>query len=350
MTTRLRTLLVGGLKLGLSGALICAIAWCFVAFDTPGGDVDDAEAHIFALEEFAPRTKNQRFMSILRDFELEKPRAYNWNGNHLYYSMGSTDLTPVQFLSQFQHALVEKGINKKVHTRILPAMTEKAEQAPPDKRELAMRKSARDHFERVDDFFAGGLVPIHRDPNHVAMAGAISKNDADGALDFALEMFEEKQPLEETVGQMRYVEAWRGPGDDNTTIAAMWSDDELEINKFAPDSRRSDLAVDPNVPVCLGCKRLMRFAGEGDESAYATTVFVGRQTVAQVVDFYDRALRSRGWKLSEASQTERLLSRNGIVPPSSAQLTSFAKHGRFITVMAYPIDAGQTQVHVFESP
>ncbi len=350
MKMSLRTLIVGGLKLALSGALICAIAWCFVTFDSPKGDVEKADAHILALNTFAPLSKNQKFMTMLRDWGLEKPRAYDWNGNSVYYSMGSTKLTPLQFLSSFQHQLVDKGINKHVHTRIPKSITQSMADAPAGQKKQARTKAAVAHFERADDFFTGGLVPINVAPNHVAMAGAISKKKAKGALDFALEMIKGRQSLPATVGQMRYVEAWRNPGDSKTTIAAVWSDDKLDMRKFAPDAKRSDLGVDPSVPVCLGCRRRMRFAGEGKEDGYSTNVFVSRQNVQQVADFYDRALRHRGWKLAKSSRVTRLLKQRGVIPPTDGKLSSFAKGGQFLTVVAYPIKNGRTEVHVFASP
>jgi hypothetical protein len=352
MNVSFRTVATSAAKLAVSGAVICAIAWSFLIFDSPQGDVSKADADIFSLDVFAPHSENQRFMTILRDRGMEQPRSYNWNGNTLYYSMGSTDASPHEFLLDFQQELVEKGINKQAHTRLLPAMSDSVSTSGMEAmRDPALKKSATEHLERTNDFFSGGLVPIQISRDRVAMAGAISKDEADDAHGFLAEMVEGRQALSETVGAMRYVEAWRAPGDKKTTIASLWSDDELDMAKFAPDAKRSDMAVDQEIPVCLGCRRLMRFGGEGDEREYATNVFVGQQSVAQVVGFYDQALQRRGWKMAPSSRTLRMLRHKGIASRSNAQMTSFARGARFITVMAYPIDHGRaTQVHVFRSP
>jgi|SRR5690554_2813018 len=348
-----KELLSSGLKLGASGALICAIAWAVVTFGSPGGDVDPAEATILSMDMFSPRTKSEGFADTLKSFDMEEPRAYDWNGNTVYFSMGMTDASPTEVLHAFQRELVENGVNKKAHTHRVSGFPKvgslEALSEPAEKKRI--NNWTQNKRVELDDFFSGGLVPITVTPGYVAMAGATSKGEAKSAEAFVKEQIASKRSVEESVKIMRYVEARRGADDTKTMISAVWSDDELEMEKFAPDANRSDLAVSTDAPACLGCRRIMSFGGSGREADYGTNVFVGYQHVDETIEFYDRAMQNRGWKPSNASVLLRRLTEQGLIPPSAARTTSFSKNGRFATVMAYPTGmGGQTQVHIFESP
>lgn len=355
MNTNIKKTVSNTLKVGAAGASICAVAWCFVTFSSPTGDVEPAEANIYDLGMFSAPTNQESFVEILKDYDMERPRSYNWNGNSVYYSMGSVDESPKRFLRQFQDKLVAKGINKKPHYSILPNIAPPGaggpiESMPSAERQRQIIKRSGDQLAASDDFFGGGLVPIAIGTDIVSMAGASSKNNAPDGLSFVQEQIDSGTSLPDTVGQMRYVEARRAPGDKKTTISAIWSDDKLELSKFNPDSKRSDLAVSTQVPACLGCRRIMNFQGEGNERDYGTNVFVGRQNTSETLSFYNRAMQARGWKLANSTQTMRALKGHGIIPQSAAEMASYSKNGKFTTIMAYPIDyGGETQVHVFGS-
>jgi len=348
-----KELLSSGLKLGASGALICAIAWAVVTFGSPRGEIDPAEATILSMDMFSSPTKSEGFANTLEAFDMEKPRAYDWNGNTVYFSMGMTDASPMEVLHAFQRELVEKGVNKKAHTHRVSGIPKvdlsKALAEPGESNKL--KGWTQNKRAELDDFFSGGLIPIAISPSYVAMAGASSKGEAKTADEFIKEQIATKRSLEDSVKVMRYVEARRAADDSKTMISAVWSDDELEMEKFAPDAKRSDLTVSTDAPACLGCRRIMSFGGHGSESSYGTNVFVGYQHVDETIEFYDRAMQNRGWKPSTASVLLRRLTEQGLIPPSAARTTSFSKNGRFATVMAYPTGmGGQTQVHIFESP
>jgi hypothetical protein len=255
----------------------------------------------------------------------------------------------------FQREFVRKGNNKKAHYSILPKVPlilspRQLESMPIEQQKNTMNRT-KARLEQLDDFFGGGIVPVVIRDDYVAMAGMTSKKNAPDALQFLAEQINSQKSVAESVKQMRFIEARRSPDESKTMISAVWSDDELDMLKFAPDAKRSDLAVSTRIPACLGCRRVMNFQGQGAERDYGTNVFVGQQNVADTIAFYDRAMRARGWKLSGASQTMRLLSARGVIPPNAARMTSFSKNGKFITVMAYPVDrGGRTQVHVFDSP
>lgn len=353
--TNFKRILLDSAKLGAAGASIALIAWCFVTFSTPTGEVETAQADILDNGFFAPPTKQQAFVNTLKDFGMEKPRSYNWNGNTVFFSMGYSKAAPEEILGAFQREFVRKGVNKRVHQSIMPRvpLVTSGEQvnamSTSERRDSTHQLTSR--LSQLDDFFSGGLVPVVIDRNYIAMAGTTSKQEAPDALSFLQEQIQNKSPVAEGIKNMRFIEARRAPGEKRTMISAIWSDDKLDSLKFEPDAKRSDLAVSTKAPACLGCRRIMSFHGEGKERDYGTNVFVGQQSVPEVIAFYDRALATRGWQRSDASRVMRQLSNRGIIPPSAASMTSYSKGNQFTTVMAYPIDHGaRTQVHVFDSP
>lgn len=350
-TTMTQKLLTTTLKIGLSAAVILLIAWLIVAQGATDSGVKTARADIFSMELFGPRSKSQRFAQTLKSFELEPPRMYTWNDNTFFYSMGSTDLTPEEFLDDFQRSLLENGVNRRMHTRLMPGAEEAYESGRNPKQKLEALKDWGDlKLEELDDFFSGGLIPIERSKNRVAMVAAQSPDRASDARSFIAEQTREQRSIDESSSLMRYVEAWREPGDRRTTIAAVWSDDDLDISKFATTAR-ADLSKDAGTPACLGCDKTMSFRGSGDEKKFGTEVFLGRQNVALTMAEYDRLLAARGWRLSQATQTARLLEAQRIIPMQTAQVSSFSKGSDFVTVLAYPVERGtRTQVHVFSSP
>lgn len=356
MTNRnFKRILLDTTKLGAAAATIVLIAWCFVTFSSPTGQVDTAQADILDNGLFAPPTKQKAFVSTLKDFGMEPPRSYNWNGNTVFFSMGYSKASPEEILGAFQREFVRRGVNQRVHQAIMPKvpLVTSGEQvnamSGSERRDTTHQLTSR--LNQLDDFFSGGLVPIAIERNYVAMAGTTSKQEAPDALAFLQEQFQNRSSVAENIKNMRFIEARRSPGEKKTMISAIWSDDKLDSMKFEPDAKRSDLAVSTKAPACLGCRRIMSFHGEGKERDYGTNVFVGQQSVPEVIAFYDRALAARGWQRSDASRAMRRLTNRGIIPPSAASMTSYSKGSQFTTVMAYPIDHGaRTQVHVFDSP
>ena len=322
----------------------------------PAEPVKQAEADIALLDFVAPETKHERFIHTLVEEGMEEPRSYDWNGNKFFFTMTKTEEKPLEVMRRFQRAFVRNGVNKKAHMTRSPRSTtpsrlHRLKQAS----EAQRRRSAHiyeQNLERLDDFFGGGVVPTQISGDYVAMAGTTSDERADGGFEFLLEQLRSEAPVEESVRAMRFMDARYDDKSGMTTVTATWSDEELDIPGLAGERPMLGASqYDPDIPACIGCERKLRFAGEGAEEAYTSTVFHGDSSPQRTMDFYDHALGSRGWALSPASYMLEGLTRRGVAPDQGAMIRSYGRDTNFITLMSYrDEDTGRTITQVLESP
>ena len=94
---------------------------------------------------------------------------------------------------------------------------------------------------------------------------------------------------------MRYVDAFREG--DKTRMTAVWSDEDYQLGKIV--DRGEDLNIDPEVPMCPGCKRLAHIEGKSEDGYSNHMINAGNQSTEQVLSYYEQSLESRGWKSSE---------------------------------------------------
>ncbi|MEZ4461905.1 MAG: hypothetical protein R3E66_19720 [bacterium] len=336
-------------KLAMAGTTIAAIGFAMVTFGGSKAPVKEAEADILALD-FAPKSKSEKFVDSLKDLGMEKPRVYDWNGNSMYFSTMTTDRTPTEVLRDFQQKFVENGVNRAAHTTpVVPAANygdpKTWKDLPPAKRKEAVQ-TYNDYLTRSGDFFGGGMVPTAITPNYVAMSGMESKKSAEDGFDFFKELKAKgSKRLTDSVGSARYIEAFKEGG--RTRVTATWTGEDVDFNKFR--NVGDDVGTTDKVPACVGCERLMRFVGKS-EKEYATNVYNSSQSRQQVVDFYERSLGERGWRVAPATEAMRNAKAQGIMPDEGADLVSFARGGEFMTLLVYPTEDGKTGVQVVESP
>lgn len=345
------------LKLGGAGATICAIAWAFLTLSPdPVEPVKQAEADIFSLDFAAPKSKEARFVEALQDEGMEKPRTYDWNGNTFFFSMKQTKDDPLTVMRDFQHTFARRGVNKKAHLKLPPSI---ANALPPqDLKEAAPAGQKRSseiytqNLERLDDFFSGGVVPTEVGRDYIAMAGTTSKQGADSGLSFLEERLKNvHNPIESNVAAMRFIDARRNPHTGLTTVTATWSDKNLDFRKFRNERDVLALSADEEIPTCIGCERLMRFAGHGDESDYTNHSFRGGGSPQQVASFYDRALSARGWEAAESSKAMELMRRRGLGPKNGAIFRTYVRGDTFLNVVIYTNErTGETTAQLVESP
>lgn len=342
------------LKVTAAGATIFAIGTAVLTLEPDTPEVKDVEADILALN-FGPQSTNEKFTEAIDELGLDEPRAYDWNGNKVFFSTMTTQDEPIQVLRQFQDKFVEKGINKKRWTRSLPKSEAAAnpqdwKHLPKGEREEAAAMLEQ-RFDRVSEFMSGGIVPTQISEDYVSMTGMESKGDAEHGLEFLNEVLGAGGFTEASkqVKSMRWVEAIREGS--RTRVSAVWSDDELDMSKFEESRHASRVSASTTVPVCMGCERKMRFAGESEgEERYASNVFVGDLSVEDAISFYKRAMPNRGWKLSDTSHLLEIARAQQIKPPSDARLLSFSNERDFITLLVHPRHDGKTVVQAFESP
>ncbi len=348
------TWLKNSLKVTAAGATIFLIASSILTMERPTQpEVREAEADIIALN-FAEESKTQKFARSMVDLGMEEPRSYDWNGNKVFFTTATTQESPVQVLRRFQDKFVEEGINERRWTRSLPraemaARPDQWSRLSADKREAAAEQ-LKTRFDRMTDFFGGGVVPTQISDDYVSMVGMESRGEAEDGLEFLTEVLQ-NGGYKEASGQvkaMRWVEAMREG--NRTRISAMWSDEELDMEKFEEPKHAANVSPSATIPVCMGCVRKTRFAAESGEKGYVSNVFHGQLTPPDAARFYRMAMHHRGWKLSDSTRLLDLAERRGVKPPSDHEFLSFARGSDFATVLIYRGREGKTIVQVLESP
>lgn len=343
------------LKVAAAGATIFAIGSAVLTMEKPANpEVAEVDADILALN-FAPESKTQKFAKAMVELGMEEPRAYDWNGNKVFFTTTTTKESPTQVLRRFQDKFVEDGINERPWKRSMP----KAEMAArpdlwpklsPDKREEASRM-LKGRYDRMSELFTGGVVPTQISKDYVSMVGMESKGDAEHGLDFLGEVLEGGgfKHASKHVKTMRWVEAMREG--NQTRISAMWSDEDLDMQKFEQPKHAANVSPSSTIPVCMGCVRKTRFAGESaGEERYVSNVFHGTLSPEEAERFYMKAMLNRGWRLADSSQLLKIAELRDIKPVDGKKLLSFARGEDFATVFIHRGREGKTIVQVLESP
>ncbi len=340
-------------KILLAGATIAAI-WTLMLVVSDEGEptVKEADADIMSLA-MGGETNTDKFVDALDNLGMDEPRPYDWNGNKVFFSTQLTNESPEQVLVRFQREFVRAGINSKpFDDSVRPADSSidpnRWQAMPKDQAEDASEQ-LEERWDRDSAFFGGGIVPITVDKDYVAMAGTVSKSQAKDGFDFLKELHKKKgKPLTEHVGAMRFIEATNvGKG---TRVNAIWSDEDIEFSKFTATEKASNVSMSARIPSCMGCTRLMRFAGEAEEEqGYVMNIYEGTLSVGETVEFYERAMANRGWRLAKSTTMLRRLEQQGVKPRTNGEVLSFEKDGEFATILVHP-EAGKTSVQVMESP
>lgn len=337
---RFHQAIFGSVKLLFAACTIVAIGAVFLTMNpSPEEPVKKAEADIFELG-MGPGDKQDLFVESLKELGMEKPRPYDWNGNKFYFSMKQTKQPPLEVMREFQEKFAEKGVNSKPHLQSIPPLAQfgtmtEFKNLPLDK-QRDKAKVLEKNMEWMDDFFNGGVVPIEANEDYMSMSGSTPKLDSANALDYLMKKSRAKLSLEDSVKAMRFIDATRDPRSGLTTVTATWSDRELDIKKLSNRSDTAHLSVDADIPSCMGCERMMRFAGEGNESGYKDNIFAGHVSPDQMISFYDRALKARGWDESPTARVLEGISKKGIGEIETGAIVRHYSMGpRFLTVMAY---------------
>ena len=331
----------GTVKLGIAGATICAIGWAFLTFG-PEGEVQESQADIHDLALLAPLDNTQRFVKALDNLGHEKPRIYNYNGTQVYFSTRASDKKPRALIREYQEAFVEEGVNEKVYdVRVdLDALAAKGEDA--------IQKEAD---ARVKAMLNGEVQVIYHDDNRVIMASALldrskapptkvtPKQDGTAELDF---------DFKEVFTAHRYIEATWHPVRKETVVTASWGDESFDIEKTLPTSqqdpttRMQNAATDLDVPSCLGCERVTRFATDANDKPYVFQVFDSPQNKDQVADFYRKAMTGRGWQESKHAKHLENFSFEHADEVEGGKVLQFKRGIQNVTLTIHPSETGSS--------
>lgn len=354
----MRHTLFNSMKIGLTGVIVCTIGWGILTFS---GDPSEpistkAEADIFGMD-FAPRSQHGKIVDTLMDEKFEHPRAYDWNGNKFFFSLKHQNKEPMDAMRELQHALKRGGVNKQAHL-FLPKQLDMSVLTNPEKFKTMPKaeqerfvKATMEHKARLDDFFGGGIVPFNMEKDYVNMAGTAFKEPPKDSLEVVTKMLKHKGNFQNQISRMYHVETFRRPNSNDSTTTAMWSQKDIDFDKFDPKKGKIE-NVNRDIPACIGCELITSFRGQDKEDVYANNIFSAKHTSPQQAhSFYKSTLERKGWKRAEATDILYKAQQDGLMPNYGAMIESYAKGKEFLTVIAHPSDLdGSTTVQLMESP
>ncbi len=333
--------------------VVWSAGWAIVTLSPRGAElgVQEAEADIWGLN-FAEKTKQEKFVGTLQEMGMEKPRAYNWNGNRVFFSTMTTSESPQAVLRRFQDEFQANGVNKKAHYSIPNKFSFKTagdivNASPAEKKKH--EKEIEQFMDWQDDFWTGGVVPTRISDDMIQMMGTETTEKSSSAIDALKRIREMDGRPDKNVDVMHYIDALREPS-GRTRVTSVWSDENLDLSKFQGEEGFVDREYrEDHIPACMGCKRLMRFEGTAAEKAYVANVFEGTATAESSLEYYEKALANRGWERSDSSKVMDRAREIGMMPTDIGKLDVYAKGGQFLTVTAQPSESG-TIVQVMEMP
>jgi hypothetical protein len=146
-------------------------------------------------------------------------------------------------------------------------------------------------------------------------------------------------------------------GTDGSTVTAVWSDNEFDLNRAMSESETGQeplfASETPAVPTCTSCNHISRFAENSSGTSYETNIFASQKSPDGVMQEYSSMLSSDGWKPSSGTRVlNTLFRRAGRGEASEYRLTEFSKGSSRVLIGAFPAESGTRQTHVttmFES-
>lgn len=352
----MKTFFLHAAKFTVALGVILGAGWAILTFSArPDGtvEVQEAEADIWGLE-FGEKSKHERFIQTLQAVGMEHPRAYDWNGNRVFFSTMTTSESPKAVLRKFQGEFARTGVNKKAHNELPDNFSFESIQdinSQPPHLQKKSKKELEAYLDWQDDLWSGGVVPIVDRADMVQMIGTTTIKGADSSFGAVKEIMKSatRRP-DRNIKAMRYIDAMREK-DGSTRVTSVWSDNELKMGKFNDDEEFVDrVHSSTTVPACMGCKRLMRFEGVSAEKGYVANIYEGTTDPKGTLDFYDTALKNRGWQPTDSTLVMQEARKMGMIPPDVGEMNIYARGSQFITVTAQPAANGKTHVEVMEVP
>lgn len=315
------------LKCGLAGIVVVLIGFGFLVFQSPAGEIAEAEADIWDLFG-SERSNTQKFMNTLEREGMSPPRQFDHNGNQIFFSHQTSRESPREVMNRYQRAFYREGVNTYIHDTVREAV-------PPG--EVEDMETLVQGFAGADEFFSGGLVPMQLTRNHMYMVGIDTPQGAKSIDDAVYESRSGTVTPPEIVSAFRYLDATREEGSLTTTITAIWSDDHFDLRKLA-SLQELEGTVHPiefEVPVCQACARVTRLSGTGREGHRHTVLYRSPQSVQAVISFYENHMIRYGWAHDPSTRSLAELQRREIAPHQSSQVRTFFRDTQQLTLAVY---------------
>lgn len=163
------------LRILLTVGLVGAIAAAFLVLNPPSNDgegigVESSQADVLWMTSFE-RSSTQKFAGALESLGHEPPRAYNLNGNDVFFSTRTTHKTPAMLIEEYQRAFVEQELNSRMWMQSTDQFSRLRGSEAHKKR----------YHERSEAAVNGEVLPAVVNDEYMSMTGMVfDKGDADG--------------------------------------------------------------------------------------------------------------------------------------------------------------------------
>jgi hypothetical protein len=315
-------------------SLLCVVAVAFVTLALgEDGEVQQADADIFDLFTFTSRSSSG-FEDVLAEMGHDAPQTFEINGNVMHVSVRHVRQSSVRtVVRDYQRMLFEKGVNDREYTR-----TGKIANG------IGSKETSR---RRLMTSLRGGLVPMVIERDYARMDGVTMEADPEtdiGVFRALLDKHEDENPF----NGFRRIEMFRPPNSDRLTVLGIWSDDKFDYQKMLPDGKHlGDPSLNEENPICPGCQRVHHFKDlTRVEREHGTTVFVGRQSVEQLVSFYQLEFMGRGWKYLEKNAKSHKVQQEVALEYPRSRTLRFERDDEELEILVFPSTEQETAVHV----
>ena len=284
------------MKLGVCGATIVCIGWAILILGGDG-DVEETSADILSVNP-VPLTNTARFENSLEALGHTEPRTYDLNGNEVAFSSRTTHKKPVRLVEEYQREFVRQGLNEETYIGLPSAGSNGGVGTAEDE--------GIEEFQTYREaMMSGQPIPLEASERHVTMgAGLIDRGVTTrrqlrnrlGSGDLA--------SYAESFDGYRFIEAFRDPESGSTSVTAVWSRGDFDMTKNMPKRFPKKRGVNPStdIPACIGCTRMMQFGGRANAEPNAVNIFETNIGPGRIAQFYDRAMRGRGWRPAASSR------------------------------------------------
>lgn len=341
-------------KLGFAGATVAGIGWAILTLDVSPeaapGTVATAEADIIDTA-VADGTEFSRAMASLG----LRPRAYDFNGNVMYFASGYADgKSPYEVMDIVQNEMVYYGVNSKNWLSEKPVAVKFAGQGHFQQTFDPAQGFQKAKLEALEDtgvanaMLKGEIVPLVKEKNYVVMGGVTPQRDVAEVV----EQFQKdgaRSPIKDYLGGYRFIDATDEPGENRTMVTAVWTNDDFDAKKM--DNRAfKQQPADPNVPACVGCEREFRMQSLQKDEPFRQNKWTARNAgLDETYAFYQRAMATRGWTESGVqSKLDRLAPHFPEINNVPGRMLNMQKDGRTMTITLIPAPNGGTEVYSSE--
>ena len=353
-----QTVIESVIKIMASVALVAAFALVFTIL-SQDGDISDASADVTDL---VPRSvmEHESFERVVAESGLE-PRPYDMNGNLVHFAAGESHLSPQELADYYQHKLIRAGINSMyyesgIQEQAMEQALEYQKSNPVQEREAGTQSGDQDievsdqelelfesHNQQNHAMLNGEVVPLHIGENRVTLAGIQPKRQSANLEDINHEWLRDpvhnEIDLARNMNSYRFIEAYRRPGEQVTTVNATWSEEEQFDGELMQDPSSLDHDSRVQLPTCPGCERVQRHQGLHHEEPYTLNQFKVRTPPSNVHSFYTETLGGEGWS---PSGEDSLLDQLGARIPELGQLTgqsvTYKRGNEYIVIRTEPMD------------